>query len=197
MVPIIGFLFKFSTQTGQTTFLHLGKCSAPGQKCDHSKSSQDRQCLKKVPDRIVEEEGAFDANNRADEQRVREWSVGHGFGDVINVAAQIGPLRWISNIQDAQDFAITHSSEQRRKRRYDCQQKEATDGNIGALWVGPENVVNLGQFSISYGFLGCRNRDVRVQFNGQGKRFAVVPFRGAEGGNDDARRQRGGGAEEL
>lgn len=188
MVPITGFLFNFSTQTGQTTFLHLGKCPAPGQKCDHSKSSQDRQRLKKVPDRIVEEEGAFDANNRANEQRVRERSVGHGFGDVIDVAAEIGPLRWISNIQDAQGLAITHSSEQRRKRRHDCQQKEAADCNIGALWVGPENVVNLGQFPISYGFLGRRNRDVWVQFNGQWKRFAVVPFRGAKGGNDDASR---------
>lgn len=85
-----------SSESGQAALLHFRQRSAATDVGYDAERGQDGQCLEQVPGGVVEEEDAFDGDDRAEEEPVGQRRVRERFGEVCEVAANLNPLGVLS-----------------------------------------------------------------------------------------------------
>jgi hypothetical protein len=82
-----------SPETSQTSALDFSKRTATANKCNGSSGSNGREDLEQGPGSVVQEEDAFNGEERAKEHGVRDRSRLQCYGEMVDIGTEVEPLK--------------------------------------------------------------------------------------------------------
>jgi hypothetical protein len=146
-----------SSQSSQATLLHLSQGSATAQKGNEAHHASRWESLEKVPASVVHEENALHCQYGAIEKCMRYRRISESLAQVAGVCAQGGP----------------YTEEYWQRCDNSCREDECDD--LGRrLWIGTEDVVDLGLSCIAKRRLGNSEGNVGVAGHFEIESLALV-----------------------